>query len=59
MTDREWAALQTFPMDHVFVGNQTEVRKMIGNAVPPGMMSLIFDAIRKHLENVDGVVHAI
>lgn len=59
LTDREWATLQTFPMNHQFIGNQTEVRKMIGNAVPPGMMKIIFDAVKRHLEDTDGVVHSV
>lgn len=35
ITVREAAKLQTFPDDFVFVGNQTDQFKMIGNAVPP------------------------
>lgn len=32
---REGATLQTFPKDYVFYGNQAQICKMIGNAVPP------------------------
>ncbi len=35
LTNRERARLQTFPDDFVFEGNISQVRKQIGNAVPP------------------------
>ncbi|KAK0128323.1 hypothetical protein ONS95_000298 [Cadophora gregata] len=50
-TERELAALQSFPNHHVFHG--ASIKKQIGNAVPPLIAEILFKAIIKHLKKVD------
>lgn len=53
LTEREYACLQTFPLDHVFVGNRSSVIRQVGNAVPPAFSQELFASIRKTFEEVD------
>jgi len=51
LTNRERARIQTFPDNFEFVGSMAEVRKQIGNAVPPEGVRPIAKEIRKILES--------
>jgi DNA (cytosine-5)-methyltransferase 1 len=51
LTNRERARIQSFPDDFEFVGSMTEVRKQIGNAVPPEGVRPIAKTIKRILEN--------
>jgi len=55
LTNRERARIQTFPDDFVFCGSPTEVRKQIGNAVPPSGAKPIAESILKAVENKSGL----
>jgi DNA (cytosine-5)-methyltransferase 1 len=52
-TNREFASLQGFPLNHKF--SEVNVKKQIGNAVPPMIAKVLFKWIKKTLENADGV----
>ena len=52
-TNREWACLQGFPLEHVF--GKKEVKKQIGNAVPPIFAKALMEHIKKSLMKADGV----
>ena len=45
LTNRERARLQSFPDDFIFYGSKTEVRRQIGNAVPPNGVREIAKAL--------------
>lgn len=46
LTNRERARIQAFPDDFIFFGNTTEVRRQIGNAVPPVGVHAIANALK-------------
>lgn len=46
LTNRERARIQSFPDDFIFYGNTTEVRRQIGNAVPPIGVHAIAKALK-------------
>ncbi len=50
LTNRERARIQSFPDDFVFIGNTTEVRRQIGNAVPPVGVHAVAEALRPLFE---------
>lgn len=52
ITNRERARLQGFPDDLVFYGNNTEIRRQIGNAVPPV-------GIHPFAKNIQGLLDGI
>ncbi|KAL9625639.1 MAG: hypothetical protein Q9160_000352 [Pyrenula sp. 1 TL-2023] len=60
-TPREFACLQTFPVDYQFceedgdVAGITKAKKQIGNAVPPLLAKTMFRAVVKSLKKTDGV----
>ncbi|TGO72328.1 hypothetical protein BELL_0467g00060 [Botrytis elliptica] len=54
MTNRELAALQGFPLKHVFHGR--EIKKQVGNAVPPIFARRLLESVRRQLERRDGWV---
>lgn len=53
-TDREFACLQGFPLEHRF--GQLGVKRQIGNAVPPVVAKVLFEGIRAFMERGDGVL---
>lgn len=46
LTNRERARIQSFPDDFIFEGSTTEVRRQIGNAVPPVGVHAIAEALK-------------
>lgn len=55
LTNRERARIQTFPNDFKFFGSPTEIRKQIGNAVPPLGIKPIAEALLKSAERETGL----
>ncbi len=52
LTNRERAAIQSFPHNFGFCGSKESVRKQIGMAVPPSLSQIIFEAILKTLAGI-------
>ncbi|KAI0528470.1 S-adenosyl-L-methionine-dependent methyltransferase [Xylaria digitata] len=52
-TLREYATLQTFPVDYPF--RNPDRKKQIGNAFPPMVVKVLYTHLRKWLENKDRV----
>lgn len=50
---QELAALQGFPPDHQFVGNTTNIKKQIGNAVPSVFAKQLYQHIIRSLRESD------
>lgn len=46
LTNRERARIQSFPDDFIFYGSTTEVRRQIGNAVPPVGVHCVAEALK-------------
>lgn len=52
-TLRELACLHGFPVEHVFEGNKTAVKKQIGNAFAPCVVKVFLGHLRRCLERCD------
>lgn len=57
LTNRELAVLQGFPLGHVF--GERNVKKQIGNAVPPSVAAVLFGQVRRAVEEGDGVERVV
>jgi DNA (cytosine-5)-methyltransferase 1 len=56
LTVREYAVLQSYPLDHVFQGRRTQQIKQIGNSVPCRAASVLFSSIVKELIKADNII---
>jgi DNA (cytosine-5)-methyltransferase 1 len=56
LTPREAARLQGFPDSFKFIGTRSDVRKQIGNAVPPPLAEAIGKSVVKALMMADGEI---
>jgi len=53
LTNRERARLQTFPDDYMFVGNRSQVRAQIGEAVPVRLGMKLAEVVQFVLEKIE------
>jgi len=53
LTNRERAAIQTFPLTYDFKGTKEQIRKQIGMAVPPAGAQIIMEAIIKTFAGIE------
>ncbi len=51
LTLREFALLQSFPIDYQFSGSRNSIIRQIGNAVPPRFAKVLGDSIKKGLKS--------
>lgn len=55
-TLRELACLQGFPTSHLFLGgNQTAIKRQIGNAFPPSVVKVIYEHLHAWLDERDRI----
>ena len=57
LTNRERARLFGYPDDFIFEGTITEVRRQIGNSVPPSGILPFAEQIKRYLETIKSNVH--
>lgn len=50
LTPREAAILQGFPVDYMFLGEQTHQFRQVGNAVPPPVAKMVAELVREALK---------
>ncbi|KAK3393052.1 S-adenosyl-L-methionine-dependent methyltransferase [Podospora didyma] len=53
-TLREYATLQGFPINHIFRGTRTDVKKQIGNAFPSSVVEVLYKHLAQCLDRRDG-----
>lgn len=57
LTLAEFARLQGFPYDYKFIGPC--IKKQIGNAFPPCVVTVFMGHLRRHLEKLDGITEDV
>ncbi len=50
LTPREAATIQGFPLDYMFLGEQTHQFRQVGNAVPPPVAKMVAELVRSALK---------